>query len=294
MKGIILAGGSGTRLYPNTVSVSKQLMPVYDKPMIYYPLSVLMLAGLRDILIITTPQHQSLFYQLLGNGNQWGMNFSYCIQNEPSGIAHAFVLAENFIKNDSVCLILGDNIFYTESLTQVLSPAIELTDGAYLFAAHVQEPQHYGVAVLKDNKVIDLVEKPNSFISPWAITGIYFYDAQVTEFAKSLKPSARNELEITDLSKMYLQENQLNLAYWPRGSAWLDTGTFDRMLEAAQFVQVLEKRQGLKIACPEEIAWRKKFINDEELIKLAAPLEKSGYGQYLLNLLNQDKSYGSS
>lgn len=289
MKGIILAGGSGTRLYPNTLATSKQLIPVYDKPMIYYPLSVLMLAEIRDILIITTPNDQAAFQRLLGDGSQWGLRLEYMIQAKPEGIAQAFILAEDFIKNDSVCLILGDNIFYSENLSHVLHPAFSET-GAHVFAYHVKHPESYGVAVFnEEGQVVDIVEKPKQAPSPWAITGLYFYDSQVAEIAKSLKPSARGELEITDLSREYLKRNQLQLHYLPRGAAWLDTGTFDGMLEAAQFVQVLEKRQGLKIACPEEIAWRKGFINEEALLTLANKLDKSGYGSYLRDLLREPR-----
>ncbi len=291
MKGIILAGGSGTRLYPNTLAVSKQLIPVYDKPMIYYPLSILMLSDIRDILIISTEQDQPAFKRLLGDGSQWGVQFTYLIQPKPEGIAQAFILAENFIQNEPVCLVLGDNIFYAGNLAAVLQPALTLKTGAHIFAYQVKHPESYGVAVFDESgHFIDLVEKPISAPSNWAITGLYFYDAHVVEIAKTLKPSARGELEITDLSRAYLKNNQLQINYFPRGSAWLDTGTPDNMLEAAQFVQLLERRQGLRIACPEEIAWRKKYINDEQLQRLAHPLSKSGYGEYLLQLLDNKRA----
>ncbi len=286
MKGIILAGGSGTRLYPNTLSVSKQLIPVYDKPMVYYPLSVLMLAGIRDILILTTPSDQLSFQKLLGNGQQWGLTFSYLTQPKPEGIAQAFLIAEDFIANESVCLILGDNIFYSEHLSHLLEKPTQMERGAHVFGYHVQHPEAYGVAQFDDQqKLVDIVEKPTKAPSPWAITGLYFYDKYVVEYTKNLNPSARGELEITDLSREYLKRGELTLNFLPRGSAWLDTGTFDGMLDAANYVQVIEKRQDLKIACPEEIAWRKGWINDQQLLLLAKPLKKSGYGAYLEKLL---------
>ena len=288
MKGIILAGGSGTRLYPNTLAVSKQLIPVYDKPMIYYPLSVLMLAGIREIAIITTPHDQACFKRLLGDGSQWGIQFTYLIQEKPEGLAQAFIVAEDFIDQQSVCLILGDNIFYCDKLSEILADAVALKEGAHIFAYHVKTPEAYGVAAFNtEGELIDLVEKPAVAPSPWAITGLYFYDHHVVDYAKSLKPSARGELEITDLSRLYLKEKKLTLNRLPRGAAWLDTGTFDGMLDAANYVQVLEKRQDLKIACPEEIAWRKGFINDDQLLALAKFLNKSGYGQYLVNLVGR-------
>lgn len=288
VKGIVLAGGSGTRLYPSTRAISKQLIPVYDKPMIYYPLSVLMLAGIRDILIISTAFDQPAFQRLLGDGSQWGIRLSYQIQEKPEGIAQAFIIAEDFIAHQSVSLILGDNIFYSENLLSLLQPIISAEEGAHIFAYHVNNPQHYGVARFDSaGSLVDLVEKPMNPPSSWAITGLYCYDGDVARIAKSLKPSARGELEITDLSRVYLEKNQLHLHYLPRRAAWLDTGTFDNMLEAANFVQILEKRQGLKIACLEEIAWRKGFINDEQLSDLAVGLAKSGYGNYLTDLLKR-------
>lgn len=286
VKGIVLAGGSGTRLYPSTQAISKQLIPVYDKPMIYYPLSVLMLSGIRDILIISTEVDQPAFKRLLGDGSQWGVQFSYQIQKKPEGIAQAFIIAEDFIANQSVCLILGDNIFYSDNLSSILQPICNVQSGAHIFAYHVRNPSQYGVASFDaSGRLLDLIEKPVNPPSSWAITGLYLYDAAVSEMAKSLKPSARGELEITDLSRAYLEQGLLQLHRLPRGSAWLDTGTFEGMLDAANFVHTLEKRQGLKIACPEEIAWRKGFITDDALKDLAKDLLKSGYGDYLKNLL---------
>lgn len=288
MKGIILAGGTGSRLYPNTLATSKQLMPVYDKPMVYYPLSVLMLCGIRDILVITTPEDQASFKRLLGTGEQWGIQLSYQSQEAPRGLAEAFIVGESFLQQEPVCLVLGDNIFYCPRFEEVFKKASSLTKGAHVFGYHVSNPEDYGVAVFDDaGKVIDIIEKPANPPSRWAITGIYFYDHQVSEFAKSLKPSARGELEITDLNRLYLNQGQLDISYLPRGSAWLDTGTFDGMMDASLFVQVLEKRQGFKIACLEEIAWRKQYIDDNACFALAKKYEKSGYGKYLLDLLNQ-------
>ena len=286
VKGIVLAGGSGTRLYPSTQAISKQLIPVYDKPMIYYPLSVLMLSGIRDILIISTEVDQPAFKRLLGDGSQWGVQFSYQVQKKPEGIAQAFIIAEDFIANQPVCLILGDNIFYSDHLASLLQSVDSAQLGAHIFAYHVQDPSQYGVASFDASGcLLDLIEKPVNPPSSWAITGLYFYDAAVSEMAKSLKPSARGELEITDLSRAYLEKGLLTLHRLPRGAAWLDTGTFDGMLDAANFVSTLEKRQRLKIACLEEIAWRKGFITDEALKALAKVLVKSGYGDYLTNLL---------
>jgi glucose-1-phosphate thymidylyltransferase len=287
MKGIILAGGTGTRLYPNTLAVSKQLIPIYDKPMIYYPLSVLMLCGIREILIITTPEDQASFRRLLGSGEQWGIQLSYKIQEAPRGLAEAFILGESFINQEPVCLVLGDNIFYVPHFDEVFCKASQLTKGGHVFGYHVSHPEQYGVAAFDANgKVIDIIEKPATPPSRWAITGIYFYDGEVSKLAKTLVPSARGELEITDLNRLYLKRGDLEISYLPRGSAWLDTGTFDGMMDASLFVQVLEKRQGFKIACLEEIAWRKGYIDDKALTELAGKYHKSGYGKYLIDLLN--------
>jgi glucose-1-phosphate thymidylyltransferase len=285
MKGIILAGGSGTRLYPITYAISKQIMPVYDKPMIYYPLSVLMMAGIHDVLIISTPEDMPQFKRLLGDGQQLGCNFQYAIQAQPNGLAQAFLIGENFIGSDKVALILGDNIFYGSGLGTFLEHHTD-TAGGTIFAYHVSDPQRYGVVSFdSNNKVQSIEEKPEHPKSNYAVPGLYFYDNEVIGIAKKLKPSPRGEYEITDVNKEYLRRNLLKVAILDRGTAWLDTGTFDSLMAASQFVQVVENRQGLKIGCIEEIAWRKKFIDDGQLMKLAEPLLKSGYGSYLVQLL---------
>lgn len=286
MKGIILAGGSGTRLHPLTHSLSKQLIPVYDKPMIYYPLSVLMLAGIKDILIITTPHDQQSFINLLGSGNQWGLNLSYKAQPSPDGLAQAFILGEEFIANDNVSLILGDNIFYGHGMDKLLKNAKKKETGATVFGYYVKDPERYGVVDFdKNGHAIDLEEKPEKPKSNYAVTGLYFYDNDVIDIAKNIKPSHRGELEITDVNKVYLQRGDLNVEVMGRGYAWLDTGTHASLLQAANFIQVMEERQGLKIACPEEIAFAQGFIDAAQVEKLALPLIKSGYGQYLMDLL---------
>jgi glucose-1-phosphate thymidylyltransferase len=286
-KGIILAGGSGTRLHPLTLSVSKQIMPVYDKPMIYYPLSVLMLAGIRDICIISTPRDLPLFRDLLGTGGQWGCSFSFMIQERPEGIAQAFLLAESHIAGANVCLILGDNIFFGHGLDRHLTAAMSRQDGATVFGYHVSDPERYGVVSFGPGRVVSgIEEKPLQPKSRYAVTGLYFYDGRVPDLARALRPSARGELEITDLNNAYLAQGKLNVELLGRGIAWLDTGTHDALLAASVFVQAVESRQGLKVACLEEIAWRKGFISAGQVLALARPLEKTGYGRYLMDLLD--------
>lgn len=293
MKGIILAGGAGTRLYPITRSISKQIIPVYDKPMIYYPLSVLMLAGIREILIISTPADIHLYEDLFGNGSQLGLKLSYKIQPSPDGLSQAFILGDEFIGNDSVCLILGDNIFYGYNFSNILEQAAALDDGAIVFGYYVNDPERYGVVEFDGGgKVISIEEKPQNPRSNYAVTGLYFYSNDVVQKAKSLKPSARGELEITDLNRLYLEENRLTVKLLGRGFAWLDTGTFDSLLQASNFISTIEQRQGLKVSCVEEIAFKRGFIDKSQLLQLAEPMRKNQYGQYLIKIAgDQIKSF---
>ncbi|WP_340851706.1 glucose-1-phosphate thymidylyltransferase RfbA [Ligilactobacillus salivarius] len=288
MKGIILAGGSGTRLYPITKGISKQLIPIYDKPMIYYPLSTLMLAGITDILVISTPEYTPLFEQLLGDGSDIGISLTYKVQEKPNGLAEAFILGADFIGDDTVCLILGDNIYYGSGLSKLVQEAAQKTDGATVFGYHVNDPERFGVVEFDDNmKALSIEEKPENPKSNYAVTGLYFYDNTVVEKAKNLKPSDRGELEITDINKLYLNEGKLDVKLMGRGYAWLDTGTHDSMMEAASFIATIQKRQNLKVACLEEIAYRMGYISKEKLVELAQPMKKNDYGQYLLRLAKE-------
>ena len=288
MKGIILAGGSGTRLYPATLAINKQLMPIYDKPMVYYPLSVLMLAGIREILLISTREHLPFYERLLGGGSQWGIKLSYIIQDKPIGLAHAFILGRDFVGTGSVALILGDNVFYGHGLSAELADAVARKDGATIFAYYVSEPNQYGVVKFDEfNRPIDLVEKPRQFISNWAVTGLYFYDNSVLDIATALRPSARGELEITDINRRYMESGKLNLVKLGRGYAWLDTGTHESLLDAGEFVRSIQHRQGLLIGCPEEIAYQKKFIDVIQLRAMISKYEKTAYGRYLRRLTDE-------
>lgn len=291
MKGIILAGGSGTRLYPITMGISKQLLPVYDKPMIYYPLSVLMLAGIKDILIITTPEDQQGFVRLLGDGSQFGVNLSFAVQPSPDGLAQAFIIGEKFIGTDPVCLVLGDNIFFGQGFTPKLRSAAERTSGATVFGYQVMDPERFGVVEFDDNfKALSIEEKPTHPKSNWAVTGLYFYDNSVVDISKTIKPSARGEIEITSVNEVYLKNNLLTVELLGRGFAWLDTGTHDSLIEAGSFVETVQKRQGMMVACPEEIAWRNGWLSDNDVYTLGKKVEKNSYGQYLMNLVKKNEN----